>query len=55
MKTLSLFSRFAKMEAGDPSVSMDLLVSSLLLLGVSSSDLAKAICGENRRKNGQAA
>lgn len=36
-------SRVAKMEAGDPSVSMDLLVSSLLVLGASSADLAKAI------------
>lgn len=36
-------SRVAKMEAGDPSVSMDLLVSSLLVLGASPADLAKAI------------
>ena len=36
-------SRVAKMEAGDPSVSMDLLVRSLLALGASSTDLAKAI------------
>lgn len=36
-------SRVAKMEAGDPSVSMDLLVSSLLVLGASAADLAKAI------------
>ena len=36
-------SRVAKMEAGDPSVSMDLLVSSLLVLGASPTDLAKAI------------
>ena len=48
-------SRVAKMEAGDPSVSMDLLVSSLLLLGASSTDLAKAIRGEGRSKNGRAA
>ena len=48
-------SRIAKMEAGDPSVSMDLLVSSLLLLGASSADLAKAIRGESRKKNGRAA
>ena len=48
-------SRVAKMEAGDPSVSMDLLVSSLLLLGASSADLAKAIGGEGRGKNGRAA
>lgn len=43
------------MEAGDPSVSMDLLVSSLLLLGASSADLAKAISGECRGKKGRAA
>ena len=48
-------SRVAKMEAGDPSVSMDLLVSSLLLLGASSTDLAKTIRGERRSKNGHAA
>ena len=48
-------SRVAKMEAGDPSVSMDLLVSSLLLLGASSSDLANTIRGEGRRKKGRAA
>jgi len=48
-------SRVAKMEAGDPSVSMDLLVSSLLLLGASSTDLAKAIRGEGRSKKGRAA
>jgi hypothetical protein len=36
-------SRVAKMEAGDPSVSMDLLVSSLLVLGARPADLAKAI------------
>jgi len=43
-------SRVAKMEAGDPSVSMDLLVNSLLLLGASSSELAKVIRGGERRK-----
>ena len=42
-------SRIAKMEAGDPSVSMDLLVSSLLVLGASEADLAKAIRGEGRK------
>ena len=36
-------SRVAKMEAGDPTVSIDLLVKSLLVLGVSRKDLAKAI------------
>ncbi len=48
-------SRIAKMEAGDPSVSMDLLVSSLLLLGASSGDLANTIRGEGRGKKGRAA
>jgi len=42
-------SRVTKMEAGDPSVSMDLLVSSLLVLGASEADLAKAIRGEGRK------
>lgn len=36
-------SRVAKMEAGDPSVSIDLLVRSLLALGASEKDLARAI------------
>jgi DNA-binding XRE family transcriptional regulator len=36
-------SRIAKMEAGDPSVSMDLLIKSLLALGASKKDLAKVI------------
>ena len=36
-------SRVAKMEAGDPSVSIDLLVKSLLALGVSKKELGKAI------------
>lgn len=36
-------SRVAKMEAGDPSVSMDLLVKSLLALGASPRELGKAI------------
>ena len=48
-------SRVAKMEAGDPSVSMDLLISSLLLLGANSADLAKAIRGEGRSRQGRAA
>lgn len=42
-------SRVAKMEAGDPSVSMDLLVSSLLVLGANEADLAKAIRGEGSK------
>ncbi len=36
-------SRVAKMEAGDPSVSLDLLVRALVALGASKSDLAEAI------------
>jgi predicted XRE-type DNA-binding protein len=36
-------SRVAKMEAGDPSVSMDLLLRSLFALGASSRDVARAI------------
>jgi len=36
-------SRVAKMEAGDPSVSLDLLVRSLLALGASREDLARMI------------
>ena len=36
-------SRIAKMEAGDPSVSMDLLVRSLLTLGTSPRQLARVI------------
>lgn len=36
-------SRVAKMESGDPSVSLDLLVKSLLALGASNADLARII------------
>ena len=36
-------SRVAKMEAGDPSVSLDLLVKSLLALGTSNRELAAMI------------
>ena len=39
-------SRVAKMEAGDASVSLDLLVKSLLAVGASNRDLAKAISSE---------
>lgn len=35
-------SRIAKMEAGDPSVSIDLLVKSLLALGVSKRDVGRS-------------
>ncbi len=36
-------SRVAKMEAGDPTVSMDLLVKSLLALGVTRKELGRTI------------
>jgi hypothetical protein len=36
-------SRVAKMEAGDPTASLDLLVKSLLAMGASRRDLARAI------------
>ena len=36
-------SRVAKMEAGDPSVSLDLLVRALIALGATKGDLADAI------------
>jgi DNA-binding XRE family transcriptional regulator len=39
-------SRVAKMEAGDPSVSIDLLVKSLLVLGAARRDIAIAIAGD---------
>ena len=38
-------SRVAKMEAGDPSVSLDLLIKSLLALGSSPAELARLIGG----------
>ena len=38
-------SRIAKMEAGDPTVSLDLLVKSLLALGTSQKQLASIIAG----------
>jgi DNA-binding XRE family transcriptional regulator len=39
-------SRVAKMEGGDPSVSLDLLIRSLFALGASTRDLARAISGQ---------
>jgi hypothetical protein len=36
-------SRLAKMEAGDPTVSLDLLVQSLLALGASNRDVGRII------------
>ncbi len=42
-------SRVAKMEAGDASVSLDLLVRSLLKLGARSNDVARHIGGKASR------
>src|SRR6266436_690908 len=41
-------SRVAKMEAGDPAVSLDLLVRSLLTLGASREDLARMIAPQKQ-------
>lgn len=41
-------SRVAKMEAGEASVSMDLLFKSLLALGASQKDLAKVISSKSK-------
>jgi hypothetical protein len=40
-------SRVAKMEGGDPTVSLDLLIRSLLALGASNRDLARVITGSS--------
>ena len=42
-------SRIAKMEAGDPGVSIDLLMKSLLALGASPKEVARIISSGNRR------
>ena len=39
-------SRVAKMEAGDPSVTLDLLIRSLLMLGMSRKDLGQVVATE---------
>lgn len=39
-------SRVAKMEAGDPTVSVDLLIRSLLSLGATPQDLGRILSGE---------
>ena len=41
-------SRVAKLEAGDPTVSVDLLVRSLIAAGANLNDLAKAVSGKGR-------
>jgi len=38
-------SRVARIEAGDPSVSLDLLTRSMLALGASKNDIARALTG----------
>ena len=43
-------SRVAKMEAGDPGVTMDLLVQGLLAAGVSRKEIAKALASPVRKK-----
>ena len=43
-------SRVTKMEGGDPSVSLDQLIRSLLALGASTRDLARAISGQRLAK-----
>ena len=47
-QTGSSQSRVAKMEAGDPSVSIDLLVKTLIALGVTREELAEVIGTENQ-------
>jgi len=41
-------SRVAKMEAGDPSVSIDLLIRSLLAMGTTQRELAQVIAHKNK-------
>ena len=41
-------SRVAKLEAGDPSVSVDLLVRSVIAAGAKPSDLAKAVSSKRK-------
>ena len=43
-------SRVAKMEAGDPSVSIDLLVRALFRMGASRQDLARHLAAPTRRR-----
>ena len=42
-KLMSSQSRVAKMEKGDPTVSLDLLIKSLLLIGADKKSIAKAL------------
>ena len=43
-------SRVAKMEAGDPGVTLDLLIHGLLAIGASRKDIANAITAVPRKK-----
>ena len=43
-------SRIAKMEAGDPSVTLDLLIRTLLALGASERDVARMIAAGSSRR-----
>lgn len=43
-------SRVAKIEGGDESVSLDLLVRSLLMVGLTRREIAKVIAGKPRRR-----
>jgi len=43
-------SRVAKTEAGDPSVSLDLLVRSLFKLGVTRFDVARHLAASKKRR-----
>jgi transcriptional regulator with XRE-family HTH domain len=45
-------SRVAKMEGGDPTVSLDLLVKTLLVLGASDRDLANVISARTQSPSG---
>ena len=45
-------SRVAKMEAGDPSVSIDLLIRSLLAMGATQKELAQVISHKASSKSG---
>jgi predicted transcriptional regulator len=47
-------SRVAKMEASDPTVSVDLLIRGLLAAGASKKDIAAAIAGEKPKRTRRA-
>lgn len=48
-------SRIAKMEAGDPTVSLDLLIKSILALGASDRDVAQLIMASPRKTSSKTA